>query len=60
MKIITFDKKKCIRAEKCVTILNVSFIFLSPFGKKSLIDTIIQPFNMLGISKINFHLCNSG
>lgn len=55
-----FDKKKYILAEKCVTILNVPFIFLSPFGKKSLIDTIIQPFNMLGISKINFHLCNSG
>ena len=55
-----FDKKKYILAEKCVTIFKRSFHFLSPFGKKSLIDTIIQPFNMLGISKINFHLCNSG
>lgn len=55
-----FDKKKYILAEKCVTILNVPFIFCPHLAKKSLIDTIIQPFNMLGISKINFHLCNSG
>jgi len=33
-KIIMFDKKKYILAEKCVTILNVPFIFCPHLAKK--------------------------